>query len=260
MPPSPEDLTPILKLLLQRTGYDFRGYRQSTLQRRITRRLQACGCSTCQDYFQYLKEHPEEAGRLFKDLTIHVTEFFREPEIWAGAGQKILTGLSGEIKIWSAGCASGEEAYSLAIFFKEADHDSGVSVLGTDIDRDSLKRAKEGIYPEEKLKPVSPAVRKKYFHPVKGGYQINSTLKEGVRFQLSDLARQAAEGPFDLISCRNVLIYFSKELQEKVLVRFHHSLRPGGFLWLGRAESLWGRAQDLFECVDKTAKIFRKKN
>lgn len=254
-------LAAVLTLLHQRTGYDFRGYRKSTLQRRIERRLHACACSTLAAYLAYLRKYPVEYKALFKDLTIHVTDFFRDPEIWGRVKKIVWPSLLGkEISVWSAGCATGEEAYSLAILFAEANPEAAVSILGTDIVRDSLKKAKAGIYPAEKLKFLAPLIREKYFQPLQKKCRVGAELKTGVRFQWSDLVRANAAGPFDLIVCRNVLIYFSRELQEKTLLRFYRSLAEGGFLWLGRAESLWGRPQKLFECVDKTAKIFQKKS
>lgn len=254
----------ILTILHQRTGYDFRGYRESTLKRRIARRLHASGCPTETTYLDYLLKHPEEDGKLLNDLTIRVTEFFREPEAWEVVATKVIPILcedverGREIKIWSAGCATGEEAYSLAVEFEEAKRSA--SILGTDLDEGSLAFAREGIYSEEKLKgPLAP-IREKYFRRVERGYQIASAIRGSVQFQRVDLVGAECPGTFDLISCRNVLIYFSKELQERVLLKFHEALKPGGFLWLGKAESLWGRPQGLFECVDKGAKIFRRGN
>lgn len=258
-----DNLHAILTLLYERTGYDFREYRESTLQRRIARRVHASGCPTETAYLDYLLNHAEEEIKLLNDLTIRVTEFFREPPVWETVRKEIIPQLvvdseehrRRQIKIWSAGCATGEETYSLAILFAAS---LFVSILGTDLNEDSLDQARRGIYSQEKLKSISPSIRTEYFQPVEGGYQICPRIKERVDFQRTDLVLGEVPGEFDLISCRNVLIYFSKELQEKVLLKFHRALRPGGFLWLGKAESLWGRSQDLFECLDKGAKIFRK--
>ena len=257
----------ILEILFKKTGYDFRGYRETTLQRRIARRLHATGCPTHGVYLDYLSTHPEEYSKLLGDLTVRVTEFFREPDIWQTIAKMVVPKLlEKEVRIWSAGCATGEETYSLAILMEEAKKKSlplvscfSASILGTDLDQDALNRARQGIYAEEKLKSLPSPLQDKYFHPVENGYQIASEIRGHVSFQRTDLVRGEAPGEFDLIACRNVLIYFSKELQEKVLLKFYHALHPGGFLWLGKAESLWGRPQELFECVDKGAKSFRKR-
>lgn len=195
-----------------------------------------------------------------RDLTIRVTEFFRDPLTWGVMKSEVLPGLlnrSSEIKVWSAGCATGEETYSLAILFEEAKRQ--VSILGTDLDQEALRSAREGIYPEERLKLVPPPLREIYFKPVNNGYQIIQKMRDCVDFRDVNLVTGEPPGEFDLVSCRNVLIYFSKELQERVLLKFHEALKPGGLLWLGKAESLWGKAQELFECLDKNVKIFERK-
>ena len=262
------ELNIILSSLFVETGYDFRHYRESTLNRRIARRLQATGGLSPSLYLTYLQENREEQRRLVKDLTIHVTEFFREPEDWEIVRKTVIPQLldtkarkGTEIKVWSAGCATGEEAYSLAILLREATSDfvPPTSILGTDLDTDSLQQAREGVYSKDKLKSVSPDRHKKYFLMVHDEqYQISPKIKEGVDFRQLDLVNVTMPEKLDLVSCRNVLIYFSKELQEKVLLKFYEVLRPDGFLWLGKAESLWGKTRELFECVDKGAKIFRR--
>lgn len=261
------NFTAIITLLYQRTGYDFRGYRPSTLQRRINRRLHATGCSTHETYLDFLSRHPAEYGDLLKNLTIRVTEFFRDPATWEVMKKEIVSRLLNqpkEIRVWSAGCATGEETYSLAIMLKEVRSRNPevrspiISILGTDLDDEALRSAREGIYPEERLKFVIPPLRETYFQPTKNGYQIIQKMRDCVDFRAVDLVNGLVGGEFDLISCRNVLIYFSKELQERVLLKFHEALRPGGFLWLGKAESLWGKTQELFTCLDKGAKIFGK--
>ena len=262
------ELNNILSSLFVETGYDFRHYRESTLHRRIARRLQATGGLSPSLYLTYLQENREEQRRLVKDLTIHVTEFFREPEDWEIVRKTVIPQLldtkarkGTEIKVWSAGCATGEEAYSLAILLREATSDfvPPTSILGTDLDTDSLQQAREGVYSKDKLKSVSPDRHKKYFLMVHDEqYQISPKIKEGVDFRQLDLVNGTMPEKLDLVSCRNVLIYFSKELQEKVLLKFYEVLRPDGFLWLGKAESLWGKTRELFECVDKGAKIFRR--
>lgn len=258
-----KELVNILTLLYRKTGYDFREYRKSTLGRRVARRLHATGCRTEALYLDYLKNHPEECALLLKDLTIHVTEFFREPDAFKALEEKVFSEWreNSQVFIWSAGCATGEEAYSLAIaldqFFPTVN--TNYQILATDLDDDSLNRGSQGIYIGEKIKSLSASVRENYFHPKDEGYQIIPRIKERVNFHAVDLINEKMNQRFDLISCRNVLIYFSKELQEKALLNFHKALKPNGFLWLGKAESLWGKPQELFETVDKGAKIFRKK-
>ncbi|MBI2336697.1 MAG: protein-glutamate O-methyltransferase CheR [Deltaproteobacteria bacterium] len=258
------ELVQILKCLYEKTGCDFREYRQSTLLRRIARRMHATGSPTYQAYLDRLTGENVESHNLLKELTIHVTEFFREPEHWETVAKKVFPDRLAQrthdtVKIWSAGCATGEEAYSLAILIEEARcQRSEVRILGTDLDESSLLSAREGTYSEAKLKNLPIPLREKYLQRGGKGYQIVPVIRRSVQFRRLDLVGGECPGTFDLISCRNVLIYFSKELQETVLLKLHRALNPNGFLWLGKAESLWGRPRELFECVDKRAKIFRK--
>ena len=240
-------LSNVLEKLYRKTGYDLRGYRESTLARRVARRLHATRSTDYPSYVRTLESSPEECHFLLKDLTIRVTDFFRDwseetlcKHIWPSLANQNF------VKIWSAGCATGEETYSLAFsfdrFLKENGLKTPYEVIGSDIDEASIHFAKRGEYPKEKLKDL-----------------VISDIKKSVRFEKLDLVGENFPADIDLIVCRNVLIYFAKELQEKVLLKFYHSLRPGGFLWLGKAECLSGRAQEFFEPIDKPMKIFKRR-
>src|SRR3989338_4116904 len=288
-------LSNVLEKLFKKTGYDLTGYRESTLERRVVRRLHATHSTDYLTYVQILENSPEECHFLLRDLTIRVTDFFRDwseeslcEKIWpslakqnsvkiwsAGCAtgeetyslalsfdrylkqnsfrseeslcEKIWPSLAKQnsVKIWSAGCATGEETYSLALSFdrylKQNSLGTPYEILGTDIDEASIQFAKKGEYPKEKLKDLDI-----------------SDVKNSVQFKKLDLVGETFPKDIDLVVCRNVLIYFFKELQEKVLLKFYDSLKPGGFLWLGKAESLWGDSKKLFEVVDKQTNLLKK--
>ncbi|OGQ04102.1 MAG: hypothetical protein A2W61_00185 [Deltaproteobacteria bacterium RIFCSPLOWO2_01_44_7] len=239
-------LSNVLEKLFKKTGYDLTGYRESTLERRVVRRLHATHSTDYPTYVQILENSPEECHFLLRDLTIRVTDFFRD---WSEESlcEKIWPSLAKQnsVKIWSAGCATGEETYSLALSFdrylKQNSLGTPYEILGTDIDEASIQFAKKGEYPKEKLKDLDI-----------------SDVKNSVQFKKLDLVGETFPKDIDLVVCRNVLIYFFKELQEKVLLKFYDSLKPGGFLWLGKAESLWGDSKKLFEVVDKQTNLLKK--
>lgn len=252
-----ETLNEILFYLFEKTGHDFRGYRESTLQRRIQRRLHATGTLSLATYLDYLKGHCEEERKLLADLTLSVTEFFRDPESWETLAKIVRETPREEWQIWSAGCATGEELYSLAFLMAEKQIPHG-TLLGTDLDENSLHHARAAVYLKEKLKSIPQEMIERYFEKVGPKYRVIPQIRTQVAFRAVNLVQGEVKDLFDLISCRNVLIYFSKDLQESVLLKFYQNLKPEGFLWLGKAESLWGKVQDLFDCVDKGAKIFKK--
>lgn len=252
------------------TGLDFSLYRRGTLKRRIESRLRATGCSDYLSYIAVLNRQPQEYDRLVDAVAINVTEFFRDPETFealkgfvipeivrlkAAQGRRI-------IRAWSAGAAQGEEAYSLAILFLEVLGEEferfQVKVYGTDIDPTSLTQAKAGLYPPSALRRVEARILKRYFHPVGDRVAVAEEVKALTRFHPHNLVSDAYLQHVDLILCRNVVIYFTRPLQEFVYSNFALALNGGGFLVLGRVESLWGNTAGTFEPANLRERIYRK--
>lgn len=252
--PSPTDVEATLPLLLEqlrhRSGIDFSVYKTPTILRRLQRRLAATGMQTLSDYLFYLAEHPEEYQQLLSSFLIKVTEFFRDAELFAALRDEVLPALiaharqsGGSVRCWSAGCATGEEAYSLAILFAEALGDAleqvpvPVRIFATDLDADAIAFARRGIYPASALAALPPDLIARSFTPLDGAFEIAVPLRRLVTFGQHDLGQRAPFPHIDLVLCRNVLIYFTPELQRRTLQLFAFALREGGFLALGKAET-----------------------
>jgi two-component system, chemotaxis family, CheB/CheR fusion protein len=239
-------LKELLQVLVEYRGFDFRGYKKTTLERRFRKRMFQLSIGSYGDYAEYVLNHPDEATELLNTILINVTEFFRDTPAWEILRNEVLPvklkGLkSGEsIRAWSAGCASGQEAYSIAIVLSEyfgpriAEYD--VKIYATDIDDDALTTARRGEYKAESLRRLRPEWRSKYFHG-KGMQRVNREIRRLVIFGKSNLAQNAPISHVDLLLCRNVLIYFDSELQQQILARLHYALEPGGILFLGKSES-----------------------
>ncbi len=263
---APATLKKLLLKVRQRTKVDFTGYKETTLWRRIERRMLANRLNTLDDYFKFLTHDPEEMDRLCKDILISVTAFFRDAEaflvlseIIAEIAKKKRPG--DEIRVWVAGCATGEEAYSIAILFAEALKDDlatiRLQIFATDIDTDAMAIARRGIYTQAALAEVEPRLVQRYFTPVGDGYEVAKRLRERMVFARQDLIQDPPFLRLDLISCRNVLIYFQPSLQNSVLPIFHYALSPSGYLFLGKSESISSHP-DKFELVNRSAKVFRR--
>ncbi len=263
--------TPVLQQLLQtiksRLTYDFSGYKTATLFRRIKRREIACNCHNLKDYHEYITQHPEEIHYLCQDLLISVTAFFRDQQafdrIHAAIHRLCQQKQHGayEIRIWVAGCASGEEAYSLAILLADELGDKRkqyrIQIFATDIDEAALNIARTGIYPAASVAQVPPRLLEKHFKPIRDNYEVSKTLRDMVLFAKHNLVSDPPFLRLDLISCRNVLIYFDSSLQQKVLSTFHFGLQNDGYLFLGRSESIT-QAEHLFNSVDRRQRLFSK--
>lgn len=259
----------IMELLLQRTKIDFSLYKQATIRRRLMRRIAVCRSGDLRSYLDHLKQNPAECQRLFQDLLISVTAFFRDPEMFAALKNELVTYLNDlpfpdMLRIWSPGCASGEEPYSLAILALEAIKDSKwatrppqLQVFATDIDEEAMQMARKGIYSSASMEGVAPEICTTYFTPVDANFQIRKDVRERVLFARHDLAKDPPFLRMDLISCRNLFIYFSQHLQENILKVFHYALNPGGLLFLGKSETI-GVQKHFFRSVDQTARIFRR--
>jgi chemotaxis protein methyltransferase CheR len=247
-------------------GFHCTGYKEKCLRRRIAVRMRARGVHTYADYGQLLLADAVEYERLVDALTINVSKFFRNPEVWDVIGQEVLPALHAldvpEIRAWSAGTASGEEAYTLRILAheylaRERPGDDRLRILGTDIDRESLQFAQRAQYTDFAMTDIDPAVRNRWFD-YDGTYHLRPAARHGVRFDTLDLIRHGYPQGQHLILCRNVIIYFERSVQEDLFRRFHEALAPGGFLVLGKVEALFGAATGLFRSVANRQRVFRK--
>ena len=265
----PDQLHRILAVLRTRTKYDFLCYRKNMLMRRVQRRMGLCHIQKMSEYLEFLRENPDEVTALYKDLLIGVTSFFREPEAFHVLKQRVIpefiertdTDFS-SVRVWVPGCATGEEAYSIAMMliegFTSAKKQPNLQIFATDIDEDSLQTARLGIYPESTVVTLSPDLCKRFFIKTdEHHFQVNKQLRESVVFAPQNLISDAPFSKLDLVSCRNLLIYLEPELQAKVIRLFHFALLSDGYLVLGPSESI-GRQVDLFEPISKKWRIFRR--
>jgi two-component system CheB/CheR fusion protein len=258
----------ILAHVHARTGHDFSQYKRSTVFRRIQRRMQINGLSTLEAYLHYLRQNVTEATAMFNDVLIGVTSFFRDRESWQQlADQVIPLTFKGKetgdmLRSWTVGCATGEEAYSLAILLFEygdkLEIRPQIQVFASDLDENSIKQAREGLYPAAIEADVSLERLERFFTREGDYYRVRQELRDAVLFTNHSVLRDAPFSRLDLISCRNLLIYLEREIQETVFDIFHYALKPGGYLFLGNSESAEG-ANELFQTVDKIHHIYRAK-
>ena len=256
-------------LLRAHTGHDFSLYRRSTLYRRIERRMGIHQIAKIAMYVRYLQENPQELDLLFKELLIGVTSFFRDPEAWDQlrdqALKVLITGSPAgrTLRAWVPGCSTGEEAYSLAMVFKEALEEAKpkgrwtLQIYATDLDRDAIDTARQGAFPENIAADVSPERLSRFFLKQEHGYRMGKEIREMVIFAPQNLIMDPPFTKLDILSCRNLLIYLTPELQKKLFPLFHYSLNPGGVLFLGGAESIGGFTQ-LFVPLAAKERLFRR--
>lgn len=266
--PIGDEFKQICTLMRMHSGVDFAHYKPTTIRRRISRRLALHKLDTLKDYIAYLHKHPPEVEALFQDILICVTSFFRDKKLFEVLKKKIFPRLlknkspDGPIRLWVAGCSTGEEVYSLAIALLEFLEKEGVhcpiQFFGSDINEAILNRARTGIYPESITADVSPERLRRFFTRAGNGYRISKAIRDLCIFARQDVTRDPPFSHIDLISCRNVLIYFDATLQKKVIPVFHYALRPNGFLVLGTAESI-GSYADLFSLVESRNRIYARK-
>ncbi len=256
----------IFALLRNTAKVDFNDYKRSTVKRRLARRMVVHKIDTLADYAQYLDDHPNEVNELYRDILIHVTSFFREPASFEILIESLVAQLNERkheepFRVWVAGCASGEEVYSIAICLDEVLAGAGqrtqLQLFGTDISEKALQRARKGVYPETITADVSPQRLDRYFVKADGGYQIITSIREACVFARHDLTGDPPFSRLDLIVCRNVLIYMASVLQQRILPMFHYGLKPSGVLMLGSAEAV-PSTSDLFITINKEYKIYRK--
>ena len=264
-------LEKVLVLLRARTGHDFSLYKKSTLYRRIERRMGLHQLAHIGDYVRYLRDNPQEAELLFKELLIGVTRFFRDPEVWKQLRAEIFPALLAAhpegtvLRAWTAGCSTGEEAYSLAIVFREVLQELApaarfnLQIFATDLDHDAIDKARTGIYPANIAADVGEERLRRYFVQDEHGYRVNNEIREMVIFAPQNLVMDPPFTRLDLLSCRNLLIYLETELQKKLLPLFHYSLNPGGVLMLGSAETI-GDATDLFAPLPGRTRLYLRRD
>ena len=266
---SAEDLDDLFLMLKESRGFDFAGYKSSTLHRRVRRRMAMVNVATVAEYRDYLEMQPEEFSALFDSMLINVTGFFRDPLAWQALAEKVLPELlsaksaKAPVRVWSAGCATGEEAYTLAIALAEAigpdQFRERVKIYATDLDVEALRQARSGTYDAPALADVPERLRDLYFEPagVTGKSAFRRDLRRQVIFGRNDLTRDAPISRVDLLAARNTLMYFNAEAQANVIRRFHFALSNPGYLFLGKAEMLLNHA-DRFTPVDLRNRLFRK--
>ncbi|MEH2258397.1 chemotaxis protein CheB [Nostoc sp.] len=269
LPEQGDALATIFVLLRSAVSVDFSHYKPNTLERRIQRRMLLYKIERLEDYAQYLQENPSEVKALYEEILIHVTYFFRDLEVFQLLKDRVFPNITQNksvkfpIRIWVAGCSTGEEVYSIAIslleFLSNKVTRTLIQIFATDISEMAIEKARSGIYTENQMVEISPERRRRFFNAIEGGgYQINKTVRELCVFARQDLGSDPPFSNLDLISCRNVLIYLDETLQKRILPIFHYSLNPTGFLLLGTSEGT-GKYSELFTCIDKKYKIYTKK-
>jgi len=255
----------IRQYLQETRGFDFTAYKRASVLRRTLKRMQAVGVNGLDEYLDYLQVHPNEFGSLFNTILINVTSFFRDTEVWDTLRTTVARELLGPdlnqpVRVWSAGCASGEEAYSVAMMLGEAMGIEAfcdrVKIYATDVDEEALAHARQAIYPARQVeKEVPPGLAEKYFDRAGDGYVFKREMRRSVIFGRHDLIQDAPISRIDLLLCRNTLMYFNSEAQARIMSRFYYSLFPDGLLVLGRAEMLFSHPTS-FQPVDLKRRIF----
>jgi two-component system, chemotaxis family, CheB/CheR fusion protein len=269
-PPHPgadADLQKVLVTLRDAVGVDFSDYKEGTIRRRLARRMAVRKADTLKDYTALLQGSEEEAQALLDDILIHVTSFFRDAEVFGALKARVFPDIlkhkpaKAPIRMWVAGCSTGEEVYSLAIslfeFLEGTRSKRPIQIFGTDLSETAIGRVRAGVYPDSAVSNLSPKQLQRFFARVEDGYRISKDIRDLCIFVRHDLARDPPFAKLDLISCRNLLIYFNPALQQRTLEMFHYCLNTPGFLLLGHSESVPGR-QELFSAADKANKIFAR--
>jgi two-component system, chemotaxis family, CheB/CheR fusion protein len=267
------DLNALFGLLRDSSGVDFTNYKHTTLQRRIRRRMVVHKIESLKDYLGFIGKKPEELDELYRDLLIHVTGFFREPETFLALRKHVYPKLfegrkpDNPIRIWVAGCSTGEEVYSIAITLLEymwvhsrniSQAATAIQIFATDISDTALDRARTGLYTEAAVSEISAERLKRFFVRLDGGFQINKSIRDMCIFAKQNLVKDPPFSNLDLVSCRNLLIYLGPVLQRRVIPTLHYALKPSGFLMLGTSENLGGFAEH-FGLVNKKDKIYQKR-
>jgi two-component system CheB/CheR fusion protein len=259
-------LDALLDYLKRTRGFDFTGYKRTSLERRIAKRMDAVDIDSHGAYVDYLEVHPDEFALLFNTILINVTGFFRDPSAWEYLSGEFVPRVleanpEGPLRVWCAGCASGEETYSLAMILAEAlgeqQYLDRVKIYGTDVDEEALTEARHASYSAAAVEAVPSALRERYFARVEQRYAFREQLRRTVIFGRNDLVQDAPISRIDLLTCRNTLMYFNAETQAQILRRFHFALNEWGYLYLGKSEMLLTHP-DLFKPVSVQRRVFTK--
>jgi two-component system CheB/CheR fusion protein len=265
---NPEDsFETLLRYMRDSRGFDFTGYKRASLMRRVRRRMDQAGHQTFDEYLDALQANTDEFAALFNTILINVTDFFRDPQAWEFIRTDVIPAILAErgpddpIRVWSAGCASGQEAYSLAMLLAEAlgaeAFRQRVKIYGTDVDENALSEARAASYGPKAVESVPPDLLAKYFEKINGRYVFHKNLRRAVIFGRNDLVKDAPISRVDLLACRNTLMYLNAETQASVLGRLHFALTAQGMLFLGHAEMLLSHT-DRFTPLDLRHRVFRK--
>jgi two-component system, chemotaxis family, CheB/CheR fusion protein len=256
----------LLVYLKESRGFDFTGYKRTSLMRRVERRMSQLGVHDTQEYLDFLQVHPDEFTALFNTILINVTAFFRDGDAWDYLRTEVLEPMVAAkpagsiIRVWSAGCASGEEAYTLAMMLAEMlgveEFTDRVKIYATDVDEEQLNEARQATYGERQMAALDPALASKYFEATGSRFVFRKDLRRSVIFGRNDLVQDAPISRIDLLTCRNTLMYFNAETQAKILRRFHFALTEDGVLFLGKAEMLLSHGS-LFTPIDLKRRVFR---
>jgi two-component system CheB/CheR fusion protein len=265
--PGGSSLEALLEYLRDQRGFDFSGYKRPTLERRIARRMDEVGVADHEAYVDYLEANPREFAELFNTILINVTRFFRDPDAWDYLREEIVPQLvdavpdEEQIRVWSAGCASGEEPYTAAIVLLEVLGEEAfkrrVKIYATDVDEEALAEARAAVYPPRAFEDLPDELVEKYFAPNGRGFAFRPDLRRSVIFGRNELLQDAPISRIDLLICRNVLMYFRAEAQTRILSQFNFALRDRGFLFLGKSEMLV-RHSEYFTPIDPRRRIFRR--
>ncbi len=267
MEPLDRHFEELLGHLKEARGFDFTGYKRSSLMRRVNRRMAQVRIADYGDYLDHLQVHPDEFTALFNTILINVTSFFRDPEAWDHLREEVLEPMvaarphDAPLRLWTAGCASGQEAYTLAMLLGEVLGPDGlrrrVKIYATDVDEEQLGEARHATYDTQAMAGVPQVLLHRYFEPAGQRYQFRPDLRRSVIFGRNDLVQDAPISRIDVLTCRNTLMYFTAETQARILSRFHFALNDGGSLFLGRAETLRNHG-DLFQPIDVKQRVFRR--
>ena len=261
-------LAKVLQLLHRATGVDFSQYKSNTLYRRVTRRMVLQELNDLQDYAEFLQHNPGEMEALYSDILISVTSFFRNPEAFEALKEKVFPRLlenrarHDAVRIWTLGCSTGQEAYSVAMAFAEFAEGEGsqvpLQIFATDLSEAGVETARAGVYPKDIVQDVSPERLRRFFVEVDGHYRIAKSIRDACVFSRHNVLADPPFSRLDLVTCRNVLIYLETVVQQTLMPILHYALKPSGFLWLGTSETI-GSFRNLFEPLDAKQRIYARK-
>ena len=264
------DIEELVEFVVSACGTDLSKYRRSCLRRRVGLRMTTVGCSDLEGYMEYLKGHPGEMKQLLDIVTIHVTDFFRDRDVFDALynrvfpeiiGEKLVEGMN-RIRVWSAGCSTGEETYSIAVLLLELLRREHIvlkpRIFGTDISEEACRFAQQGTYADRRACSIPGRLVKRYFDMDGSTCRVAQQVKSHVKFKVHDLFSRPPFSALDLVVCRNVLIHFNQQARSTVLTNFHSVLNQGGILVLGKSEAITGPELVMFELIDARNKIYQK--